>query len=213
LWSRRLLQSRLIFLAGDDVLHQPVERVEAYLDQIARTFPIDRKDDAGEIRFEGVHALLDDFLNLAVDREGWRRLRDRGLNRVSLGVESGDAEVRLLHGKHWAGAEMRKAVGEIKAAGLGVSILTLVGAGAIERARDHVERTAGLIESLELAPGDFVFLLDETEIREPGSHPSLPTPFSRAEWVEQQARLREALGSLKPRGIKVLPYTLEKQWT
>jgi hypothetical protein len=31
-------------------------------------------------------------------------------------------------------------------------------------------------------------------------------------WSEQQAKLKEALAPLKKRGIKVLPYTMEKQW-
>ena len=48
-----------------------------------------------------------------------------------------------------------------------MSVLTLVGAGGVERAEPHVERTVRLIESLELGAGDFVFLLDENEIREP----------------------------------------------
>jgi hypothetical protein len=101
----------------------------------------------------------------------------------------------------------------MKAAGLGVSVSTLVGAGGIEGARDHLDRTARLIESLELASGDFVFLLDEREIRPPGCRLPGLTPLSAAEWSEHQARLREALGSLKGRGIKVLLYTLDKQWT
>ncbi len=47
-----------------------------------------------------------------------------------------------------------------------MSVLTLVGAGGVERAEPHVEQTARLIESLDLGPGDFVFLLDENEIRD-----------------------------------------------
>jgi hypothetical protein len=39
------------------------------------------------------------------------------------------------------------------------------------------------------------------------------TLLGRADWSEQQRRFKEALAPLKGRGIKVLPYTLEKQWT
>ena len=49
-----------------------------------------------------------------------------------------------------------------------MSVLTLVGAGGVERAEPHVERTVRLIESLELGAGDFVFL-DEKEIHESGT--------------------------------------------
>ena len=37
--------------------------------------------------------------------------------------------------------------------------------------------------------------------------------MSGADWAEQRRRFKEALAPLKGRGIKVLPYTLEKQWT
>jgi hypothetical protein len=213
LWGARLQQSRLIFLAGDDVLHQSPEQVEAYLEIIGQIFAIGPADDETDIRFQGVHAFLDDFASIRLGREGWRRLAERGLNRVSLGVESGDPEVRALYGKHWDDEDLRTVVADVKEAGLGVSVLTLVGAGGVERADDHRERTAALIESLALGRGDFVFLLDEEEIRDPTVSPPGLTPLERPDWVEQQRRLKEGLASLKDRGIKVLPYTLEKQWT
>ncbi len=31
-------------------------------------------------------------------------------------------------------------------------------------------------------------------------------------WAEQQKRLKDAMAPLRSRGVKVLPYTLEKQW-
>ena len=109
--------------------------------------------------------------------------------------------------------ELRATVADLKVAGLGVSVLTLVGAGGVERADEHLERTARLIASLELARGDFVFLLDENEVRDPGVKPAGLTLLSRVDWADQQRRFKEALAPLKGRGIKVLPYTLEKQWT
>jgi hypothetical protein len=213
LWRRRLLQSRLIFLAGSDVLHQPLDQIAAYLDVIGSTFPIGPTDDQSETRFEGVHVFIDEFSGHRIESEGWRRLAERGLSRVSLGVESGDPHVRAAYGKRWEDDDLRAGVLNAKAAGLGTSVLTLVGAGGVEGAEDHVERTARLIESLELARGDFVFLLDESEIRDPHATPAGLASLDRAAWGEQRGRLKDALGSLKGRGIKVLPYTLEKQWT
>src|SRR5262249_31050581 len=101
LWGRRLLQSRLIFLAGDDVLHQPASQVAAYLDAIDRTLPIRRTSAADEPRFDGVHAFLDDFAGHRYDAGDWSGLAGQGLNRVSLGVESGDPAVRAAYGKEW----------------------------------------------------------------------------------------------------------------
>ncbi len=206
------------------MLHQPVEKIAALLDAIGRTFPIEPRMRGGAVwiepeieekpRFDGVHAFLDNFALPRPDRDGWRELAERGLMRISLGVESGDPEVRSIYHKNWPDDELRATVAESKAAGLGVSVLTLVGAGGVERAEPHVERTVQLIESLELGAGDFVFLLDEKEIREPNSVTDGMTATSRARLgPSNRARLKEALAPLKKRGVKVLPYTMEKQWT
>src|SRR5262249_11904713 len=128
LWGARLQQSRLIFLAGDDVLHQSTEQVEAYLDVLGQTFPIGPSDEA-DICFQGVHSFLDDFAGIRFGRDGWRRLAERGLNRVSLGVESGAAEVRALYGKRWDDEDLRTVVADVKEAGLGISVLTPLWAG------------------------------------------------------------------------------------
>jgi hypothetical protein len=223
LWGRRLLQSRVVFLAGCDVLHRPFDDVREYLATIGRTFPIEPRtkrndmsrgdDEEPTPRFEAVHAFVDQFDGPRPDRDGWRELAARGLLRISLGVESGDSDVRRIYGKDWHNDELRATLSDVKAAGLGVSVLILVGAGGIERAAVHLEETARLIEPLELAPGDFVFLLDENEIRDQNLPVNGLTSLQGASWIEQQTMLKKALAPLKKRGIKVLPYTLEKQWT
>ena len=58
-----------------------------------------------------------------------------------------------------------------------------------------------------------MFLLDENEIRDPNRCPEGLTLLQGPAWSEQQAKLKEALAPLKKRGVKVLPYTMEKQWT
>jgi hypothetical protein len=222
LWGRRCVQSRWAFLAGSDVLRRPLEEVAAYLDEVGQVFSIEPRPsspatdpddtDLPKPRLDGIHAFLDDFTPPRPDRAGWCAFAARGLVRVSLGVESGNPEVRERYLKTWNDEELRSTVTDLRAAGLGINVLTLVGAGGVERADLHVQQTARLIESLDLGRGDFVFLLDENEIRDPlASRPGL-TFLERSDWSEQQKRLKDALTSLKNRGVKVLPYTLEKQW-
>jgi hypothetical protein len=222
LWGQRLLQSRILFLAGSDVLHQPVESIAALLTATGQAFPIEprtrggvpeRADDEVKPRFDGVHVFLDDFASPLPDRAGWRELAALGLVRISVGVESGDLEVRRTYQKNWADEGLRKTISEYKSSGLGVSVLTLVGAGGVERAESHIEQTARLVESLELGAGDFVFLLDENEIGRADFSPAGLTPLQRPAWLEQQVKLKDGLAPLKKKGVKVLPYTMEKQWT
>ena len=221
IWGRRLLQSRIIFLAGADVLRQPVEDVAAYLSAIGSTFTLEPRSRGNSPTrgvgddtrcFEGVHAFLDDFAQPRPDRTGWHELAKRGLVRISLGVESGVADVRAIFNKQWNDDELRATVSECKGAGLGVSVLTLVAACGSERAETHVERTVQLIESLSLGPGDFVFLLDEKEIRGQTLEAEFTAVLSGQDWLDQQAKLKAALAPLKNSGVKVLPYTIEKQW-
>jgi hypothetical protein len=222
LWGGRLLQSRHLFLAGSDVLHQSVETIADLLNAIGQAFPIeprtrgssfDRSEEEDNPRFDGVHAFLGDFTLARPDRDGWRNLNARGLVRISFGVESGDSQVRAIYHKNWAEAELRATVSDCKAAGIGVSVLTLVGAGGVERAEAHVERTVQLIESLALGAGDFVFLLDEKEIGGAESVDVGITSLRGDAWSQQQSKFKEGLAPLRTRRVKVLPYTMEKQWT
>jgi hypothetical protein len=89
----------------------------------------------------------------------------------------------------------------------------LVGAGGRERADAHIERSCDLIMSLPLGAGDFVFLLDEREIQQPGRGTDGQVPLELDEWTAQQTALKSRLAELKARSVKVLPYTMEKQWT
>ena len=105
LWGQRLLQSRSLFLAGSDVLCQPVETIarlpgcdRAGVSDRSRshTVRVNRRPETKTTpRLDGVHAFLDDFARPRPDGAGWRELAARGLSRVSLGVESGSQEVRI----------------------------------------------------------------------------------------------------------------------
>ena len=151
-------------------------------------------------RFDGVHAFLDEFALARPDGDGWRQLAERGLVRISLGVVSGDVDVRRWYQKRWADEDLRAAVREIKAAGLGVSVLTLVGAGGIERAEPHVERTVRLIESLALGAGDFVFLLDEKELGVPNSVAREYNCARRPDMVEPAGKTQRGPRALQKEG-------------
>jgi hypothetical protein len=215
LHGRRLLQSRTAFLAGSDVLRLPGADLLAYLDVIGRELRPESEPGAeegsGEPWIESVHAFLDDFERPVVDEETLRRGYDRRLTRIALGVESGAPELRRLYGKGWADADLKAFAAHAKAAGVELSILTLVGAGGKDRRAEHVERTKGLIESLLLTRGDLVFLLDEREIAGPDVDGVRFEPLDDEEWKEQLALLRQGLSSLRERGVKVVPYSLVKQ--
>jgi hypothetical protein len=215
------MQSHTVFLSGSSVWHRSVDEIAALLSVIRGAFPItprtrrtapNRAEQSDRPRFDGVHGFVDDFASPMPDRADWSALVEGGLLRISLGVESGAEEIRRLYERQWADDDLCATVDNIRASGIGISVLVLVGAGGPEGARSHVDSTARLIDSLNLGAGDFVFLLDENEIGNARQYPQ-GAPLRGAAWSKQQAELKTALSPLKKRGVKVLLYTLEKQWT
>jgi hypothetical protein len=161
--------------------------------------------------FDGVHAFLDHFPPGRHAQTDWNEFAAWGLNRVSVGIASGDSAIRALYHQEWADEDFRTTFAALKEAGIGVSVLAMVGVGGLEHARSHVTQTAELIRSLDLQRGDFVFLLNENELRDPHQPFGCTIALDPSAWQQQQSALKTALGPLKDRKVKVLPYTMEKQ--
>ena len=101
----------------------------------------------------------------------------------------------------------------MKAAGIGLSVLTLVGAGGEENG--DVARTAEraqLFTSLGLTRGDTLFLLDERQLADSGGEGGDSNGLTEAAWTRRQEWFKQALSPLRERGVRVLCYSLEKQW-
>jgi hypothetical protein len=218
LMGRRLLQTRIGFLAAGDVLRLPADDVMTYLEILGQTFTIAPRvkgqsttatEDAPHL--EGIHVFLDDFSPPCPGPSAFQAFRQSHLEHVTLGVESGDARVRGLYHKSWCDDDLRAVVSNLKSADIGLSLLTLVGAGGQEHGGAHVQKTAQLFASLELTRGDTVFLLDERELADPSREGDGHALTGEA-WTRQQESFKQALAPLRERGVKVLPYSLEKQW-
>jgi hypothetical protein len=219
LLGRRVLQSRLAFLAGSDVLRLPRETVNQYLETVGRAFQIEPRtrgvpSAAAEstLRLEGIHAFLDDFGDPRPERAALRAYRQRHLVHVSLGVESGDSEVRRSLGKTWSDNDLRAVVADLRAAEIGLSLLTIVGAGGMALRDRHRSATARLLTNLDLRRGDTAFLLDERELADLDAAPEAEEELTGDAWIEQLEQFKLILTPLRERGVKVLPYSLEKQW-
>src|SRR5208283_2651174 len=132
--GRRLLQTRIAFLAAGDVLRRPADDVLTYLEIVGRAL-----EDPPHI--EGIYAFLDDFSAPSPAPGDFQAFRQRHLEHVTLGVESGAARVRELYHKFWCDNDLRAVVSGVKSAGIGLSLLTLVGAGGREQADSHVEQS------------------------------------------------------------------------
>jgi len=215
LLGRRAEQCKAVFLAGADALRRPTADVLAWMDAAATVFPIDptgaktRGGSAGAgAGLAGVHGFLDRFDGPLPDFEGWRALRAAGLVRVTLGVESGAAEVREAAGRlGWTNDELLAAAGDVKRAGIGLGVLALAGAGGAGQVEWSDRATARLVNELPLGPGDVVSVVDAAEFRPGGPGPRDPVAAAagRSTLINALRPVRDA------RGAKVVPYSLAKQ--
>ncbi len=88
-------------------------------------------------------------------RGGIRHLAAAGLDRVHLGLESGDPETLRFHRKGQSPAMIREVAARLRRAQIEVSMYVLLGLGGRDRWRRHIEATAGLLN--ETIP-DFIRL-------------------------------------------------------
>ncbi|HVG95201.1 MAG TPA: radical SAM protein [Planctomycetota bacterium] len=129
-------------------------------------------------------------------RDAWERLREAGLVDATIGLETGDPDLRAASGKAADLARLAAIVADMKAARLGVALTVLVGLGGAERARAHRERTTAYLATLPLDGRDLVYLSPWTE-----GDAALTDPTALAGW-------RDALTGATVAGVR--PYLVER---
>jgi len=104
-------------------------------------------------------------------------LRELGLRRLYIGMETGDDELRRLISKPGTTAEFVEAVEALRRAGIAVGIIVLAGLGGQRHAAQHVRATVEALNQLRLGPNDLLYF--SPLVSHPGS------PYAR--WVEKAA--------------------------
>ena len=143
----------------------------------------------------------------------WSELTDEGLRRVALGVETGSDALLAYLNKPGGAAEALEVVGALKAAGLAVAVILMIGAGGARFAREHERGTLALLERLPLGRGDIVYL--SPFVVQPGTPYAARAqadgiaPLTREEREAQYARLRAAARAAAP-GVRVTLYAIDE---
>ena len=148
-------------------------------------------------RFDGVSTFLDAFLGPRRTTADFEELRELGLRRVYVGLESGDDDLLKWLCKPATSAGIAQCVTSLKEAGLTVGVIALLGAGGHEFAQAHVRETARLINKLPLGRDDFIYfsplvMYPKSRYTEQTSALQIK-PLSTAEMREQEQAIREAL--------------------
>jgi radical SAM superfamily enzyme YgiQ (UPF0313 family) len=88
----------------------------------------------------------------------FRDLRNLGLRRIYLGLESGEEQVLKILNKPMELEEARNFVRQVKKAGVNAGIIILVGAGGKSLWKEHVKRSVTFLKEVDLGREDIVYL-------------------------------------------------------
>jgi radical SAM superfamily enzyme YgiQ (UPF0313 family) len=128
-----------VFVADGDALAMDMEHWELILKACQETFP--------RLRRVSAYATARNLLEKSADE--LTRLRELGLSLLYVGPESGD-DVTLKRVAKGAGFQEHVDAARLAhAAGMKLSVIFLLGAGGVERSREHAEASADLATEMD----------------------------------------------------------------
>jgi hypothetical protein len=140
---------RTIFLGDANALVIPMPVLVPLMDVVHEVYSVSK--------LGGIFAFLDGFSGERKSVGDYKTLAERGLKRVYIGMESGSDELlRFLHKPSKAG-EVVHSVGAMKAGGVAVGIIILLGAGGHTYAVAHVKDTIAALNQMPLDMDDIIY--------------------------------------------------------
>lgn len=97
----------------------------------------------------------------------FRDMKDHGLNKVVVFVQSGSYKVLRLFNEHTNATETLNLVNNMKDSGLAVDIVALLGTGGKKYARDHEEGITNMVSQMLLDDSDKIYLCPIVEDSDP----------------------------------------------
>ncbi len=178
-----------VFLADANALVLPPARLVEVLDLLRAELFRGVAEGRG-----GVYSFVDAFSGAPKSSAHFRTLTERGLRRVYLGLESGcDALLRFL-GKPATAADAVALVRALRAAGVAVGVIVLLGIGGRQFSERHLADTREVVNEMGLGAQDILYL--SPLVAEAGSpyrqleQAAGIRPLGEAEVASQLERLR-----------------------
>ena len=158
---------KTIFLADANALIIPQDQLLPIFDAINAEFALHPRgfdydaltawEAQHPIHFEGVYSFVDAFATRRKTEREFAALAARGLRRVYVGLESGDAALLKFLGKPNTPDDVVQLVDHIKVGGVAVGIIILAGAGGEVHAERHVQHTADIVNAMPLDENDLLY--------------------------------------------------------
>ena len=197
---------RGVFLGDANALVIPRPRLERLLQIAHEVFP--------EAPFKTFYAFLDGFSGRRKTPEDYAALNALGLHRVYIGMESGHAPLlRFLH-KPGTPEDVLSTVQALKAGGVAVGVIVLLGAGGKRFAAAHVRDTVNLLNAMPLTRRDLLYFSDlvvteDLEYARLAATPDLQ-PLDEAALRAQEMAIRQGLRFPPGQGPRVSRYDIRE---
>lgn len=186
---------RTIFLGDANALVIPMPRLLPLIEIVHEVY------DVGGL--SGIYAFLDGFSGEKKSVQDYVALRERGLARVYVGLESGNADLLAFLRKPGNPDDAVHAVRAMKEAGVAVGVIILLGAGGQQYADAHVRDTIRALNTMPLDGNDLIYLSElviseemtyAKDAAQAGLH-----PLTHSECIEQGEVITAGLVSTRPR--------------
>jgi hypothetical protein len=201
-----LATRRSVFLADANALVLPPRRILDCLEAVAEELP---RESAG---LRGAYSFVDAFSGLPKTAADFQAMAAQGLRRVYLGMETGCDELLGLLEKPATTAEVLALVRALKAGGVQVGVIVMVGIGGERFAAPHLQDTLTAVRAMGLGRGDLVYLSPlEADADSPYRRREREAgirPLDDAEIDEQLRTLRSGLRGLPGHGPVVAVYDI-----
>ena len=178
------LRGRSIFFGAANALAVPQPRLIEMFDILAREL---------DTTTRGIGAFVDAFTGTHKTTGDYQALARRGLRRVYVGLESGHDPLLEFVRKPGTSAEAIETVRAVKAAGVRVGLILMIGLGGDRFAEGHVADTIATINAMDLGAGDLIYCSDLVEIPDT-AYPALAASEGiRALTGEERRAQRQAI--------------------
>lgn len=165
-------------------------------------------------QFDGIGSFMDVFATKPRSATQYEELRQLGLRRVYIGMESGDAGLLAFLRKPIEPDHLVATVAALKKAGIHIGVIILLGAGGKQFHQQHITESARVLNCLPLDSHDYIFL-SPLVVYDGGAYDAAAMtrqiePLTPAEIQQQDTAIRQRLKFEAQRGHPyVARYELE----
>jgi len=194
--GRGLSLRRTIFLGDANSLVTPMKLLLPLLDIVHETYDVEA--------LGGMYAFLDGFSGDKKRPRDYAALRERGMERAYVGMESGSEPLLRFLKKPGRPADMVNAVRAMKKGGVAVGVIALLGAGGQQYSDAHISGTVEALNAMPLDMDDIIYFSDlvvgdDIQYARDAAQAGL-SPLSAEERIAQQQAIERQLTFSGARG-------------